>query len=108
MHSHRRGLLRIQAQCASEPITASKYGAAQKFRTIWVADRTFVRFSSEMGEVMNESNTSQFAQAEPVLRALRTTGSTRYQSQRDVSNDVILAALEAARSGNRRCEPHGG
>lgn len=48
---------------------------------------------------MSQSNPSQFAQAEPVLQAIRTTGSTRYQSTRDVPNDVLLAALEAARFG---------
>ncbi|MFM8855922.1 MAG: nitroreductase family protein [Actinomycetota bacterium] len=66
---------------------------------------------------MKQPEPSHLAQAEIVLQAIRTTGSMRYQSTRDVPNDVLLAALEAARfgpsGGNRQpvrwiviCEQH--
>jgi nitroreductase len=48
---------------------------------------------------MDQRISSEFTAAEPILRAIRTTGSTRYQSNRDVPDDVVMAALEAARFG---------
>lgn len=48
---------------------------------------------------MNHDNPMKDPAISSVLEAIRTTGSTRYQSTKDVPDEVLFTAIEAARFG---------